>query len=89
MKNVNADEWVDMMKNVNADEWAAYVSQFRTYQTEYNYGAHSVMYSKLAIGPNVGMEIAEVHYCKNGNKFYFILCDCGRPVESAYGENAQ
>lgn len=60
------------MKNVTAEEWAEYVSDIRTYQTEYNYGTHSVMYSKLAQGPNVGMEVAEVHYCANGDRFYYI-----------------
>ena len=61
------------MKSVNVDEWADYVSNFRTYQTEYVYGNHSVMYSKLSQGENVGLEIAEVHYCANGDKFYFII----------------
>lgn len=63
------------MINVTQDEWATYVSQFRTYQTEYNYGDHSVMYSKLSQGVRVGYEIAEVHYCANGDKFYFINKD--------------
>jgi hypothetical protein len=57
---------------VTADEWSDFVSDFRTYQTEYNYGNHSVMYSRLATGPHVGTDIAEVHYCANGDKFYFI-----------------
>lgn len=61
------------MKCVDANTWVDYVSDFRTYQTEYIYGRHSVMYSKLAQGKNVELEIAEVHYCENGDKFYFIL----------------
>lgn len=61
------------MLSVTADQWADYVSDFRTYQTEYIYGDHSVMYSKLAQGENVGMKIAEAHYCANGDRFYFIL----------------
>jgi hypothetical protein len=61
------------MRTVTADEWADYLSDLRVYQTEYNYGAHSVMYSRLAQGANVGMDVGEVHYCANGDKFYFIL----------------
>ncbi len=60
------------MKNVTANEWADYLSDIRTYQTEYIYGDHSVMYSKLSQGEHVGMEVAEVHYCANGDRFYFI-----------------
>lgn len=60
------------MKNVTAEEWADYLSNIRVYQTEYNYGEHSVMYSKLALGENVGMVVGEVHYCENGDQFYFI-----------------
>lgn len=60
-------------ESATADEWAEYTSQFRGYQSEYNYGDHSVMYTRLAIGESVGMDIAEVHYCSNGSRFYFIL----------------
>lgn len=60
------------LKNVTDEEWSDYVSQFRTYQTEYIYGEHSVMYSKQKEGVHVGEVIAEVHYCANGNKFYYI-----------------
>jgi len=60
------------MKNVTANDWSDYLSDIRTYQTEYNYGNHSVMYSKLSQGEHVGMEVAEVHYCANGDRFYFI-----------------
>ena len=31
------------------------------------------MYSRLAQGANVGMDVGEVHYCANGDKFYFVL----------------
>lgn len=61
------------MKNVTADRWADYLSDLRVYQVEYIYGDHSVMYSRLAQGQNVGMDVGEVHYCANGDKFYFTL----------------
>ncbi len=61
------------MKNVTAEEWADYLSNLRVYQTEYNYGRHSVMYSKLTQGENVGMVVGEVHYCANGDRFYYLI----------------
>ncbi len=61
------------MKSCTPDEWADYLSQFRCYATEYNYGNHSIMYHKLSQGENVGLEIGEVHYCANGQKLYFIF----------------
>lgn len=63
------------MKSCTPDEWADYLSQFRCYATEYNYGNHSIMYHKLLQGENVGLEIGEVHYCANGQKLYFIFGD--------------
>ncbi len=63
------------MISCTADEWADYLSDLRTYQTEYIYGKHSVMYSRIAHGQNVGQNVGEVHYCENGDKFYFILGD--------------
>ena len=60
------------MRNVTVNDWSDYLSDIRTYQTEYIYGDHSVMYSKLSQGEHVGMEVAEVHYCANGDRFYFI-----------------
>lgn len=61
------------MHACTSDQWADYLSDVRCYATEYIYGNHSVMYHKLSQGDNVGMIIGEVHYCANGNKFYFIL----------------
>ena len=61
------------MKNVTADQWADYLSDLRTYATEYNYGQHSVMYMRLSQGLNTGMDVGEVHYCANGDRFYYIL----------------
>jgi len=61
------------MRSVTSDQWADYLSDLRVYQTEYKYGDHSVMYSRLAQGSNVGMDVGEVHYCVNGDKFYFVL----------------
>jgi len=60
-------------KPVTADEWSDFLSSFRVYQTEYNYGRHSVMYSKLAQGALTGEVVGEVHYCANGERFYFIV----------------
>jgi hypothetical protein len=60
------------MKSVTQNEWAEYLSNLRVYQTEYIFGNHSVMYSKLAQGPNVGMEVAEAHYCANSDQLYYI-----------------
>lgn len=37
------------MKNVTVNDWSDYLSDIRTYQTEYIYGDHSVMYSKLSL----------------------------------------
>ena len=61
------------MKPVTADEWSDYLSDLRVYHTEYIYGDHSVMYSLLAQGVGVGVDVGEVHYCANGDKFYYIL----------------
>lgn len=63
------------MRQVTSDEWAAHVSDFRTYQTESQYGAYSIMYSRLS--PNGGYAkpgyvVAEVHYAPNDEKAYFI-----------------
>lgn len=60
------------MTSCTQDEWVDFLSDYRTYNTEYIYGQHSVMYSKLSQGACTGEIIAEVHYCENGNKFYFI-----------------
>ncbi len=61
------------MKSVTADQWADYLSDLHVYHTEYIFGDHSVMYSKLSQGRDVGMVVAEVHYCANDDRFYYIL----------------
>lgn len=60
------------MQSVTGGVWSDYLADLRTYQVEYIYGDHSVMYSRLSQGPNVGLDVAEVHYCADGNRFYFI-----------------
>jgi len=63
------------MKNCTAEQWADYLSDIRVYPVEYIYGAHSVMYSRLSDGANTGMDVGEVHYCANGDRFYYILTE--------------
>ena len=60
------------MKNVTAEEQADYLSNLNVYQIECIFGDHSVMYSKLSQGELAGLVVGEVHYCENGDQFYFI-----------------
>ena len=60
------------MQSVTGDAWSEYLADLRVYQVEYTYGDHSVMYSLLSLGPNAGLDVAEVHYCADGSRFYFI-----------------
>ncbi len=60
------------MRSVTQDEWAEALCQIPCYATEYNGRGHSVMYHHTTAIGSPSVVVGEVHYCANGDKFYFV-----------------